>query len=528
MYDLILRNGLVADGSGAPLFKGDIGIEGDSIVKIGDLSGVKAENILDCEGLIVAPGFIDIHNHSDASVVLIPTADNYVMQGVTTIVIGNCGSSVAPISDINRKLLLKEWEPYSKEVSFKWNTFEEYLGALEEAKPSINIAALVGHGTIREAVLGMEGRDPSSRELKEMKFYVKEAMEAGCFGISTGLIYAPGVFSKTDEIVSLAKIVGKYGGIYASHIRNESDLLLEAVTEAIHIGESAGVPVEISHLKASGSRNWGLSQVALDLIACGRTRKVEVTCDVYPYTAAMTGLLALMPPWVREGGIDETESMIKESANRKKIVEELKKPSLEWENIVYDSGMEGTLLAYSENYKMFEGKSISQIAREVGRDPYEIMFEILEKDGCSAMVVVGGMCEEDVQCILKNHLSIVSSDGGITKFGEGKLHPRFYGTFPRIICKYVKEKRILTLEDAIRKMTSMPAWKLRLWDRGLIRPGMKADITVFDYRLIKDTSTFENPHSYPEGIKHVIINGKTVVEEGVHTGIRSGSILKRS
>jgi N-acyl-D-amino-acid deacylase len=242
----------------------------------------------------------------------------------------------------------------------------------------------------------------------------------------------------------------------------------------------------------------------------------------------MTGLLALMPPWVREGGIDETESMIKESANRKKIVEELKKPSLEWENIVYDSGMEGTLLAYSENYKMFEGKSISQIAKEVGRDPYKIMFEILEKDGCSAMVVVGGMCEEDVQCILKNHLSIVSSDGGITKFGEGKLHPRFYGTFPRIICKYVKEKRILTLEDAIRKMTSMPAWKLRLWDRGLIRPGMKADITVFDYWLIKDTSTFENPHSYPEGIKHVIINGKTVVEEGVHTGIRSGSILKRS
>jgi len=527
MYDVILRNGLIVDGTGAPFFKGDVGIKGGDIVKVGDLSGASAEQVLDCAGLVVSPGFIDVHNHSDVSLMAVPTADNYVMQGVTTIVVGNCGASVAPLSDVNRDRVVKEWEPYSKEVQFTWTSFGEYLDALGEVRPSINVATLVGHGTIREAVLDVEGRAPTSRELEEMKRYVKEALDSGCFGLSTGLIYAPGVFSKTDEIVSLAKVVGWYGGIYASHIRNESDLLLDAVMEAIRIGEAARVPVEISHLKASGARNWGLSKVALELIARGRRKNVEVTCDVYPYTAGMTSLLALLPPWAREGGLEKTLSIIRDGESRKRIVEELKRPSLEWENIAYDAGMDGTLLAYSENYKMFEGKSMAQIAKEAGKDPYEIMLEIVERDGHSAMVVVGGMCEEDVQHILKSRLSMVSSDGEVVKFGEGKPHPRFYGTFPRVICRYVKEKGVLTLEEAIRKMTGTPAWKFRLWDRGLIRPGMKADITVFDYWRIRDTATFENPHSYPEGIKYVLVNGKTVVENGVHTKERSGCVLRR-
>jgi len=527
-YDVVLKGGLIVDGTGAPSFKGDVGIVGETIAKIGDLSGAQAEKILDCSGLVVTPGFIDIHNHSDIDILVVPTADNYIMQGVTTIVIGNCGGTPAPVSDKNKGLLIETLPPYLKEVPFNWKTFEEYLKTLESVAPSINVAALVGHGTVRSAVLGLERREPTNQELEEMKSYVREAMEAGCFGLSTGLIYDPGVFSKTEEIVSLARVAAQYGGIYASHIRNESDLLLDAVNEAIAIGEAAKLPVEISHLKASGPRNWGLSKTALELITRGRHKGVEVTCDAYPYTAWMTDLMALLPPWTREGGLEKIISRIRDETTRKKIIDELKKPSLEWENIFYDVGMDLILLAYSENYKIFEGKSFSHIAKELGKDPYDIVLEIIEQDGYSAKIVGGGMGEEDVEYILKHPLSMVSSDGNVTKFGEGKPHPRFYGAFPRIISRYVKEKRVLGLEEAIRKMTSMPAWKLRIWERGILRPGMKADITVFDHWRIKDTATFENPHNYPEGIKYVIVNGKIVVEDGAHRGVRNGRVLKRS
>lgn len=527
-YDIVIKSGTIVDGTGVPPFKGDIGIKGETIKKIGDLSGVEAEKILNCEDLIVAPGFIDIHNHSDIDILAIPTANNYIMQGVTTIVVGNCGSSCAPLSDKNRDLLIKSLPSYAKELQIDWQTFKEYLEKVEAVSPSINFVALVGHGTVRSAVLGLERREPSTQELEEMKLYVKEAMEAGCFGLSTGLIYDPGVFSKTDEIISLAKVAARYGGVYTSHIRNESDLLLDAVNEAITIGEAAKLPVEISHIKACAQRNWGLVRAALELITHGRRKGVEVTCDVYPYTAWMTDLLALLPPWTREGGLENTILKIRDEDNRKKIIEELKRPSLEWENILYDVGADFITLAYAEKYKKFEGKTLSQIARELGKNLFEAIFEMVMEDGYSADIVGGGMSEEDVEYAIKHPLSMVSSDGSITKFGEGKPHPRFYGTFPRVISRYVKEKRILSLEKAIKKMTCMPAWKLRIWDRGVIRPGMKADLTIFDYWQIRDTATFENPHNYPEGIKYVLVNGKLVVEDGTHTGIRNGHVLRKT
>jgi len=503
------------------------GSRGDTIARIGDLSRFKAERVLDCAGLVVSPGFIDVHNHSDVSLMAVPTADNYVMQGVTTIVVGNCGASVAPLSDVNRNQVVKEWEPYSKEVQFTWTSFGEYLDALGEVRPSINVATLVGHGTVREAVLGMERRDPTSQELREMKRHVREAMKSGCFGLSTGLIYAPEVFSKTDEIVALVKEVAKHGGMYTSHIRNESDLLLDAIFEAITIGELGNTRVEISHIKALGSRNWGLLKAALSLIERGRSKGVEVTCDVYPYTAGMTHLFSTLPPWAREGGLEKVVSVIKDEASRKRIIDEMKKPGFKWVNLIYDAGLDKTLLSCSESYKQFEGKSISKIAEELGKDPYELMFEIIEKDGMLAMVILGGMSEEDVQYALKHPLSMVSTDGYVVS-KEGKPHPRFYGTYPRVISEYVRNKKLLSLEEAIRKMTGMPAWKLRLWDRGLIRPRMKADITVFDYWSIKDTATYEEPHRYPEGISYVIINGKLVVEEGAHTGAKAGRVLRRA
>jgi N-acyl-D-amino-acid deacylase len=524
----VIKGGIIVDGTGAPSFKGDIGIKGENIIKIGDLSGVKAEKVLNCEGLIITPGFIDIHNHSDIDILAVPTADNYVMQGVTTIVVGNCGSSCAPLTEKNKNLLVKSLPSYAKELQIDWENFREYLERVEKASPSINFVALEGHGTVRSAVLGLERREPTIQELGEMKLYVQEAMEAGCFGLSTGLIYDPGVFSKTYEIISLAKVVAQHGGVYASHIRNESDLLLDAVNEAITIGENAKIPVEISHLKACAQRNWGLVKNALELITYGRHKGVEVTCDVYPYNAWMTDLLSLLPPWTREGGLENTILKIRNKDSREKIIEDLKKPSLEWENSLYDVGADFITLAYAERHKRFEGKTLSQIAKELGKDPLETVLKIVEEDGYSAQIVGGGMSEEDVEYIIKHPLSMISSDGSITKFGEGKPHPRFYGTFPRVIARYVKEKRILSLEEAVKKMTGMPAWKLRIWDRGIIRPGMKADITVFDYWQIRDTATFENPHSYPEGIKHVIVNGILVVADGVHTGMRSGRVLKKT
>ena len=332
VYDVILKGGLIVDGTGAPSFKGDVGIKDETIVKIGDLNAAQSEKILDCNDLVVAPGFIDIHNHSDIDILAVPTADNYIMQGVTTIVVGNCGSTCAPVSEKNKDMLVKSLPSYIKELQIDWKTFEGYLKKVEGVAPSINFVALVGHGTVRSAVLGLERREPTNQELEEMRSYVREAMEAGCFGLSTGLIYDPGVFAKTDEIASLAKVVAKYGGIYSSHIRNESDLLLDAVNEAIVIGEIAKVPVEISHLKASAQRNWGLTKPALELITHGRHKGVEVTCDAYPYTAWMTDLLALLPPWTREGGLENTISRIRDETARKKIIGDLKKPSLEWEN----------------------------------------------------------------------------------------------------------------------------------------------------------------------------------------------------
>ncbi|MGQ9744117.1 MAG: N-acyl-D-amino-acid deacylase family protein, partial [Candidatus Bathycorpusculaceae bacterium] len=445
-YSIIMKGGVIVDGTGAPSFKGDIGIEGETIAKIGDLSGAQAEKILDCNGLVVTPGFIDIHNHSDIDILAVPTADNYIMQGVTTIVVGNCGGTCAPVSEKNRDVLIKSLPSYAKGLKIDWKTFGEYFQRVECAAPAINFIALAGHGTIRSAVLGLERREPTHQELEEMKSHVQEAMEAGCFGLSTGLIYDPGVFSKTEEIISLAKIAAKYGGLYSSHIRNESDLLLDAINEAITIGENAKLPVEISHIKASAQRNWGLVKTALELITHGRHKGVEVTCDVYPYTAWMTDMLALLPPWVREGGLENVISRIRDNTTRKKIIDDLKRASLEWENTLYDVGFDFITLALAEEYKRFEGKTISQIAKELEKNPYDAVLEMIEKDGYSASIVGGGMSEDDVECALKHSLSMVSSDGSITKFGEGKPHPRFYGTFPRVISRYVKEKRIISLE----------------------------------------------------------------------------------
>lgn len=522
-YDLIVRNCTIVDGTGSPPFKADIGIEGKDIVKVGDLSGSRAERIIEASGLIASPGFIDLHNHSDLSIFTLPTADNYVKQGVTTILIGNCGFSPAPLTEVNKELIL-EARPLAREVKITWNSFKEYLEALRSLKKSINVATLVGHGTVRSAVIGFEARPPKPRELREMKKLVAEAMEAGAYGVSSGLIYTPGVYAKTEELIELLKVASRYGGIYATHMRNEGEGLIDSILEAVRIGLEAGVPVEISHLKASGKPNWGKVEAALRVIEDYADRGLDVTADAYPYTASATSLSAILPPWAREGGVKKMLERLRDKETLSKIERDLRRGlmggrRLEWNIIAISS---------SESHREVEGKTLEEIAREWGVDAFTAAVKLLLDDEGTTGMIIHGMWEEDVIKAMRSPYVAIGSDGSIRKFGEGKPHPRNYGAFPRVLARYVREFKVLSLSEAVRKMTSMPARKLKLWDRGIIRPGMRADIVIFDKNTVRDTATFEEPHNYPEGIHYVIVNGVVVVEDGEHTGETPGEVLKRS
>ncbi|MDN5330779.1 MAG: N-acyl-D-amino-acid deacylase [Tepidanaerobacteraceae bacterium] len=461
-YDVLLKNLKILDGTDAPAFYGDIGIKGDVIVLVGKAEG-NGEKELDCTGLIAAPGFIDIHNHSDFSVIFLPDAPNYLSQGVTTLVVGNCGYSGAPLTPKNRRMFEKVFgKNLPLEMESENMPFGAYLKILDKYPKAVNIANLVGHGNIRGAVLGLEDVKPSKEEMDEMKRVLSEAMESGAFGISTGLIYDPGIFADTNEIAELCSVVKEYRGIYATHIRNESDLLVDAVMEAIEVGKKTGVRVQISHHKASGKRNWGLIKTTLDLMQYYRRRGVEVTCDVYPCTFANTGLYDCLPSWIRGQAFEE---QIAKKDVRERFRSELSRPSYDFENIILDAGFDGLIISSSEKFKEFEGKSIAEISKILEMDPYDTIFHLLEKDR-DIYVLAGGMSEDDVRYIIKHDLSMVCSDSEILEFGEGKPHPRGYMTFRKVISSYVREENLLSLEEAVKKMTYLPAWKLGLHDRG--------------------------------------------------------------
>ncbi len=523
-FDLIIKNGVIVDGTGAPPYKADIGVKGDSIKAIKDLSGAKAEKILDARGLYVAPGFIDMHSHSDVGIFKVPIADNYIHQGVTTIVNGNCGYSIAPLTDLNKGEYQKRIRDRYPDFNITWESFGEYLEAVETVKPSVNIVSLVGHGAVRSAVLGFEPREPSKRDMKLMKEFVREAMEAGAYGMSTGLIYVPSMYGDTDEIIELARVVARYGGIYATHMRNEGLRLIDSIIEAITIGLKSGVSVEISHLKASGRPNWGRVDAALHLISDYIDRGYDISADAYPYTASSTSLSALLPRDIRSGSSEEILERLKDSDIQRRIRERLdnqlfEERFLSWRDV---------LIAYSKNHPEYEGKTLYDIAESLGLDPVDTLLKILMEDKLATGMILFGMNERDVEKVISHPYVAIGSDSSVGPFGEGKPHPRKYGTFPRVIAKYVREKRLMSLPEAIRKMTSLPARKLGLWDRGIIRPGYKADITIFNYYTIEDTATYENPHSYPRGIAYVIVNGEVTLEEGrLNEEVRSGRVLRR-
>jgi len=528
LFDVVIKNGYIIDGTGNSWFKADIGIKSGKVLEIGDLSSEDANTMINAKALVVSPGFIDMHSHSEYSLLLYSKAESKIRQGVTTEVNGNCGDSPAPIEGITAEAA-EEAKAYKLDMD--WSTLGEYLNRLERQGIALNVVQLVGHGTIRTAVMGQENRSPTLEELKRMKELVAQAMEDGAFGMSTGLFYIPCGFAQTEEIIELCKVVAKYGGIYTSHIRGEGDPLIEAVAEAIEIGEKANIPVQISHHKACGIENWGKVENTLRMMEEARSRGIDVTCDVYPYEACGADLASMIPNWAHEGGVDKLRERLKDQRNRERIKKEMLKGLLGWESTVKQSGWGRIKVIGWKEHKEFEGKTLAEVAELKGVDPFNLTFDLIIKKESPELVDLS-MSDKDVCNVIKHPLSMVGSDGWALApygvLGEKKTHPRSYGTCPRILGKYVREEKVLTLENAIRKMTSFPVQKLGLRDRGMIREGMWADVVVFDPKTVMDKATYEDPHRYPEGIEYVLVNGELVVDKGKHTGALPGKVLRIS
>jgi len=538
-YEIVIKDGFIIDGAGNPWFKADIGVKDGKIMKVGGIKNAGIE-VVDVHGLFVCPGFIDMHSHSDFTLIVNPRAESKVTQGVTTEVIGNCGGSAAPSIGLEVDRTRRIREGYGIEPG--WDSFSSYMTTLEKCKVAINVAPLVGHGTVRRCVMGVENRDPTPKELDEMRRLVRESMEAGAFGMSTGLVYPPGRYAKTSEIIELCKVVAKYGGIYASHIRGERETLLDAVEEAIEMGERGGVPVEISHHPAKIGA-WGKSVETLRLIDEARARGVEVTCDMHSYIGGSTGLSNLLPPWVQEGGSDKIVERLKNMKLRGKIKKDMieeKIPGPGPCGLVKREMWEKIMIASYPNEEVV-GKNINEIAQDGGLDPFDAYFDLLVKSDTSGMIVGFYYNEEDIRRVLVHPCSMIGSDGYALApygpLGRGRLHPRSYGAFPMFFRKYIRGKtrkdlkddaggKLITYQDLVRKMTSLPAQKLGLRDRGLLREGMWADIVVFDPERIADKATYLQPYQYPEGIEYVLVNGVVVVKKGEHTGALSGKPLR--
>jgi N-acyl-D-amino-acid deacylase len=526
MLDVLIENGRILDGCGNPWFRGDIGIQEGRIVQIGALRGKKAKTQIDAQDWIVAPGFIDIHCHCDAVPFVSPREEGRILQGITTETIGNCGVSLAPVESATLGILQKYVAPFCFEAPLEWNwrTLSDFLDRIEKRQSFTNIASWVGHGTVRIAVMGMDNRRPTAKELSQMKQRIRQSMDDGAFGLSSGLIYPPGVYSDAEEMIELCKTVAEKGGVYTTHIRNEYDLVLEAVKEAIEVAEQSGAPTIIAHHKTAGKRNWGKSRQTLQLIAEARERGTDVVCDAYPYEAGSTFLWAVLPPWAQEGGIGKMLERLRSPSDRKRIKENFIRGIPGWPNLVEGSGWEGIMVSSCKRNKGWEGKTIQQIALARQVDPADALLDILWEEEAEVLMVIFGMAEEDVAAILKHPAVMVGSDAIPS---VGKPHPRFFGTFPRILGKYVREGQTLELSEAVRKMTSMPAQRLGLPDRGKIQIGMWADIVIFDPQAIGDRATYADPRQYPTGIHYVLVNGQIAVQHGKTTGILAGKVLRK-
>ena len=499
-FDLLLKNGRIVDGTGGPWFRGDIAIRGDSIVQIAPHIDGTAARVVDVAGNVIAPGFIDIHTHASRGIFEVPSAPNYVRQGVTTVMEGPDGSSPVPLAP--------------------------FLARLSDLKKSLNIGSFIGQGSVRTAVVGNVNRKATAEEITKMQGLVEQGMKDGAFGLSTGLFYVPGTFSSTAEVIELARVAGRYGGMHQSHQRDDASRLLDSVKETIAIGEGGNLPTQISHQKVIGAANWGKSVDALKLIDEARARGVDVTSDQYPYTASSTSIqAALLPAWALEG-------------DRQALLDKLRSPGQRAE-IRADTVMmirdergggdpKNVQLANCGFDPRLAGKTLADVMKQRGLtntldNAAEATFWLIEQGGCQGIFHM--MAEQDLERILRHPTTTIASDGEVPIFGRASPHPRSYGAFARVLGLYVRDKHTLTLEDAIRKMTAFPAQRLNLHDRGMLRPGMKADIAIFDPATVRDTATFEKPHQYAEGFSQVIVNGQIVFEKGAMTEARPGRTL---
>lgn len=526
MLDLVLKNGRILDGTGNPWFFGDVGVKNGLIVDLGRLTR-KSERTTDVQGCAISPGFIDGHCHSDLMVLESPHSGIKLRQGVTTEVLGNCGIAPTPFTRENLDLLQSYVEPVLGETKreWSWETVGGYMDALLQARPSENVATYVGHGTLRIAVMGFENRPASSSELDRMKHMLEEGLQAGAIGMSLGLMYAPGSYTSRGELVELCAVLSKYDGLLATHIRGEGSSLILSIEEAVWIAERSGVPLQISHLKAAGRNNWGRVVQAMELVEDARSRGLDVTCDVYPYTAGSTTLTTLLPPWVLEGGVSRTLERLSDPDSRERIKDELKHEQDGWDNLVASTGWDSVYISSLGKGADtgVEGKNVAQISESRGVDAVDCMMDLLlEQDG-KVSIIFFHMADADVEQVLKWNYSLIASDSLHDQ--ARKPHPRLYGTFPRVLAKYVREEKLLTLEEAVRKMTSFPARRFKLNGRGLLAPGYAADLVVFDPDTISDRASYGDPKRFGEGIFHVLVNGTPVVESDVHRGERTGTIV---
>ncbi len=521
MYDLVIKNGLICDGMGNSIYKANIGIFKSKIHTISK-ENLEGEHVVDALGRVVSPGFINIHSHSDVALLKDPRMASAIYQGITTEVVGNCGFSPAPLlGDFGREYILDIKREY--EINVDWCSVGEYIRKVEDVHPSINVMVLVGHGNIRGGIVGMEDKKASPSDLESMKSVLEKAFLEGAWGFSSGLIYPPGVFSDTQELVELGKMAKQHRRIYTTHIRGEGDSLLDAIDEAIEIGRLSGVPVEVSHLKSAGKNNWGKVKRALEKIRSYREEGGFIQHDQYPYTASSTSLSVMLPSWVFDGGDEAFLSRLRDDVLREKIKEEMKRTA-------YSNGERIFISSLSlEKNKWMEGMEIHEISKKVGRSVYDFVIDLLIEEKGMVGAIYFSMNEEDVKEVMKDPYTSFGTDAEVRArdgfLHKGVPHPRCYGTFPKVLGYYCRELKLLPLEEAVRKMTSLPANILGLQDRGKIEAGYVADLVVFDPDTIKDTATYEDPHRYPEGIHCVVVNGGVAMQEGKILGFY-GEVLK--
>ncbi|MDA8079951.1 MAG: D-aminoacylase [Nitrospiraceae bacterium] len=522
-FDIIIRGGMVFDGSGSDPFAADVGITGDRFSFIGRAGGAEAAMFIDAQGLAVAPGFIDTHSHSDFTILADPRAEGKISQGITTEIIGNCGMSAAPLFD--KACERREEDLKELGISERWHTLEEYFRLVVKRGIAVNMAVLAGHGNIRGSVVGYDDREPEAREFSEMKRLLNETLDQGAIGLSTGLIYPPGLFADTDELVGLSRPLAERNLIYTSHMRSEGDELLEAAREVVRIGRESGARVHISHIKTAGQKNWHKADDLISLLLETRLSGILITCDRYPYTASSTDLDALLPAWTYDGGNDAELKRLQDPVQRKRIAREMldqASGSDYWKRVTVAS-------VASEKNRWMEGKSIEDISEKLGLSPIEAVFQVLMEERLRVGAIFASMNEENLRKFLSLPFCMVGTDSSARSFDgptrTGKPHPRGFGAFPRLIGGFVREEGLFSLQEAVRRATSLAAETFGLRGRGSIREGMFADLVIFDPGRVRDRSTFDDPFQGPEGVHYVLVNGVPVVWEGEANGRLQGRIL---